>query len=76
VVLDGGAPVIVDLYAASYDRCKQKVYNAGYVADGSHTLSIYWIGQRYACSTSDRISVHAVDIPGTLSDAGRAAPIV
>ena len=82
MVLDGDTPVLVDLYAASYDRYKQKVYNTGYLADGSHTLSIYWIGQKYTYSTSSRINVDAFevfkdyDLTDPLSpDLTRAAPI-
>ncbi len=82
VVLDGGAPVYVDLYASRYDRYRQKVYNTGYLADGSHTLSIYWIGQRYAYSYSSRINVDAFEVyendnptNPTLTGPTRAAPI-
>ncbi len=76
MVLDGSAPVEVDLYAATYDRYKQKVYNTGLLPDGEHTLSIYWKGLKNTYATSSRINVDAFDVLGALADAPRADPIL
>jgi hypothetical protein len=74
VILDGGAPVTVDLYAAS-SQIKQKVYETGLLDNKAHTLSIYWTGTKSAAATGTAIDVDAVDILGTLTDAPRPDPI-
>jgi hypothetical protein len=75
VSLDGGAPVLVDFYA-SYTKYKQRVYTTGLLADGSHTLSIYWVGLKNAAATGTRIDVDAFDILGTVATAPEPAPIL
>ncbi len=42
--------------------------------DGSHSLSIYWIGQKYTYATSNRINVDAFDVLGTITDASASPP--
>jgi hypothetical protein len=73
---DFANPVTVDLYASSYDRYKQKVYNTGLLRGGSHTLSIYWKGQKNTYATSNRINVDAFDVLGTLNPASTPTPIL
>jgi hypothetical protein len=75
LILDGGSPVYVDLYS-SYDRYQQRVYNTGLLTAGSHTLSIYWIGQKNPAAWGTSIDVDAFDILGSLTPAGTAPPIV
>ena len=75
LVLDGEAPVYVDLYAASYDRYKQKVYNTGLLPEGEHTLSIYWIGQRNYSAWSTRINIDAFEVFGVPGVAGAGQEI-
>jgi peptidoglycan hydrolase-like protein with peptidoglycan-binding domain len=68
VVLDGGAPVLVDLYSA-YSLHKQQVYNTGTLDAGPHTVSIYCTGQKRAASTGTLVDVDAIDVLGTLTPA-------
>jgi N-acetylmuramoyl-L-alanine amidase len=72
--LDGGAPFLVDLYS-SYDKYKQRVYNTGLLDDGSHTLSIYWKGQKSAAARGYRVDVDTFDVLGTLTAAPTPPPI-
>ncbi len=65
VTLDGGPPVVVDLFSWS-TRYKQAVYNTGLVADGEHTLTIEWLGQKNSNAWFHQIDVDAFDILGTL----------
>jgi RHS repeat-associated protein len=75
VSLDGGTPVLVDFYA-SYTKYKQRVYSTGLLADGPHTLSIYWVGQKNAAATGTTIGVDAFDILGTATLAPEPEPIL
>jgi cell wall-associated NlpC family hydrolase len=64
VTLDGGVPVVIDLYAASA-LWKQKVWERT-LAPGTHTLKIEWTGTRNAAATGTNISVDAFDLLGML----------
>jgi peptidoglycan/xylan/chitin deacetylase (PgdA/CDA1 family) len=75
VSLDGGAPVLVDLYG-SYDSYKQRVYGTGRLEDGPHTLSIYWTGQNNSASIGTRIAVDTFDLFGAPSPADVAPAIL
>jgi hypothetical protein len=75
VSLDGGAPVLVDLYS-SYDRYKQRVYNTGLLTDGYHTLSIYWVGLKNSAAWGTKIDVDVFYMLGTLTPAPQALPII
>jgi hypothetical protein len=64
VTLDGGTPVIVDLYSG-YTVWKKQVYNTGLLTDGPHTLVIKRTGSKYWRSSGAGVSVDAFDIlPG------------
>jgi hypothetical protein len=75
VSLDGGTPVLVDFYK-SYDSNKQRVYSTGLLTPGSHTLSIYWTGQKNAAAWGTKIDLDALDVLGTLTDAPAPPPIL
>jgi hypothetical protein len=75
VSLDGGPPVTVDLYS-SYDRYKRQVYGTGLLVDGSHTLSIYWTGQKNRYAWGTKIDVDAFDLLGAITYASAPEPIV
>jgi hypothetical protein len=75
VVLDGGAPVTVDLYS-SYDRYKQRVYNTGLLPPGHHTLCLYWTGQKNAAAWGTKINADAFDVLGALASAHEPDPML
>jgi len=64
LVLDGGAPVTVDLYN-SYTQWRKKVWEAD-LPYGSHELCIQWTGTRNPSASNTYISVDAFDISGVL----------
>jgi hypothetical protein len=68
VTLDGGTPVMVDLYSAS-TLYLQKVWNTGTLAAGDHTVTIEWTGTKNGASTKTNIGVDAVDLLGSLIQA-------
>ncbi len=68
VSLDGGAPVLVNLYSL-YSRYQQQVYSTGVLEDGPHTVSIHWTGERSAATGGTLINVDAIDVIGTLTPA-------
>jgi hypothetical protein len=65
VTLDGGKPVLVDLYSSS-TKYQQKVWNTGLLADGAHTVVISWTGTKNAKSTKTNIGIDAVQVLGTV----------
>jgi hypothetical protein len=65
VSVDGGAPVQVDLYAASNVH-QQRLWSATGLSEGDHTVTISWTGQHAASASDAYISVDALDIVGTL----------
>jgi hypothetical protein len=64
LTLDGGTPVIVDLYSAS-TQWKQKVWEKTLVP-GTHTVKIEWTGTKSSGASSANISVDAFDLVGVL----------
>ncbi len=64
----------MDLYA-SYDQYKQKVYNTGLLPDMSHTLTIYWTGEKNYASYSSSVNVDCFDVLGSLTDPPDIQPI-
>lgn len=65
VRLDGGSPVVVDLYNATTQR-QVKVWTTGTIAAGTHKLTITWTGQRSVSTGGTRINIDAVDVVGAL----------
>lgn len=74
VVLDGGAPVTVDLYSP-YKLYQQEIYDSGLLSEGEHTLCIYWLGAKASRSSNCYVSVDAFEIIGELTQADTARPI-
>jgi C1A family cysteine protease len=68
VTVDEGTPTTVDLYSAG-DLWKQKVWESGRLAFGSHTVTIEWTGDKNTSATGTYIGVDALDIVGTLTQA-------
>ena len=63
VTVDGGTPVLVDMYTAS-TLYKQKVWNSGLLTDGPHTVVIEWTGTKNAKSTKTNIGIDAIQVLG------------
>lgn len=66
VVLDYGAPILVDLYAGS-TLYQQKVWTRTGLANGLHNLRIEWTGQKNSSSSGSTISLDALDVTGTIT---------
>ena len=73
VTLDGGTPVLVDLYSASA-LYRRAVYTTGTLAQGVHTVKIEWTGQKNAGSVGAYISVDAFEVAGSLVGASSTTP--
>jgi hypothetical protein len=65
VTLDGGTPVIVDLYSAK-ELWKQKVWETNPLVPGLHTVKIEWTGTKNSAATNTNIGVDAFDVNGLL----------
>ena len=65
VTLDGGAPVLVDLYNRT-TLYKQKVWTTGSLAEGAHTVKIEWTGQRNTSAGGTYVGIDALDVTGAL----------
>ena len=63
VTLDGGDPVIVDLYGASV-LWQQKVWDTGTLDSGAHTVKIEWTGTKRAAATGTNINIDSVAVTG------------
>ena len=63
VTLDGGDPVIVDLYGASV-LWQQKVWDTGPLDSEAHTVKIEWTGTKRAAATGTNINIDAVTVTG------------
>ncbi len=76
VVLDGDIAnaVTVDLWSPSI-QYKKIVYSTGLIASATHTLSIYWTGDKNGASWGTGICTDTFDIMGTIADAPAAAAI-
>ena|GEM_PF-2831908 len=61
LILDGGAPVTVDLYNPTTLR-QVRVWSSGTLADGTHTLRLEWTGQRSVSSGGTRVNVDALEV--------------
>jgi Tol biopolymer transport system component len=68
ISLDGGPKKRVDFYS-SYARFQQKVYSVSGLANGAHTLSIEWTGEKRAAATGNYVDVDAVRVLGVLTRA-------
>ena len=64
VTVDGGTPMIVDLYSPS-TLWKQKVWEKT-LGPGAHTLRIEWTGTKSTSATETNIGVDAFDLIGVL----------
>ena len=65
VIVDGGAPTLVDLYGSF--SFKQKVWSSGTLSNGPHTVRIEYTGTKNAASAGYTIGVDAFDLVGTLT---------
>ena len=65
VTLDGGTPVVVDLYTAK-EVWKQKVWETKTLVPGTHTVKIEWTGTKNSAATDTNIGVDAFDVIGVL----------
>ena len=68
VTLDGGTPVMVDLYNPNM-LAQQQVWNTGTLVSGNHTVKIEWTGQKNALSSYAYVDLDALDVTGTLTSA-------
>ena len=59
VRVDGGAPVIVDLYSATLQG-RRIVFAANGLAAGQHTIQIRVLGQKHSASSGTRVDVDAL----------------
>ena len=66
VTVDGGTPVMIDLYSAKV-AWQQEVWSTGVLAGGTHTVVIGWTGTKRAAATGTNINIDAVDVTGTLN---------
>jgi len=66
VSVDGGAPVVVDLYAPTI-QYQQTVFTTGTLADGRHTVSITCAGSRNASSTGNNVGIDKINVVGTIA---------
>ena len=66
ITLDGGTPVLVDLYSASALNQKQ-IWSTGTLVGRSHTVKIAWTGLRSVAATWTYVDLDAVDVAGTLN---------
>jgi len=68
VTLDGGAPVLIDLYSPS-NLYQQAVWSTGLLANGAHTVTIAWTGQKNPAAVYTYVDVDALDMVGALTSA-------
>jgi hypothetical protein len=74
VSLDGGTPVIVDLYNRTTLR-QQKVYSTGPLSSGLHKVSVSFTGQKSVSGGGTRVNVDAVNVVGTLAQASTSTVV-
>ncbi len=74
MTLDGGAPIMVDLYTPG-DAYKKTIYTTGFLPDVPHTLVIEWTGTKNGAASYYQIGVDAFDIIGTVTLAPPPPPI-
>jgi len=68
VTLDGVVQQYLDLYSATY-LSRQLVFSRVGLPSGPHTLVVRWTGLKNASATSDYISLDAIGVTGTLTQA-------
>lgn len=73
VSVDGGEPVLVDLYSTS-TVWRQKVWETGRLSPGPHVVRIEWTGVRSVSSGGTHVNVDAFDVVGTLTQAPSPEP--
>ena len=69
VTLDGGDPVLVDLYSKSA-LFRQNVWNTGLIDYGVHTLKFEWTGLKNSAATGSDVNIDALQILGELCGIG------
>jgi hypothetical protein len=65
VTVDGGKPVIVDLYSPR-TLWQEKVWETGRLTAGTHTVKIQWTGKKNSAAKDTNIGVDALDVRGKL----------
>ena len=69
LTLDGGAPVLLDLYSAS-TLYQQKVWNSGLLSYGTHVLTIQWTGTKNRAASGTNVNIDALQVIGDLNALG------
>ncbi len=69
MTLDNGSPTIVDLYAASTSYRTALLSVSGLDSAASHTVKLEWTGTKNAASSGTAVTLDAVDIEGTVTQA-------
>jgi hypothetical protein len=67
VIVDGGTPVVVDLYSAAF-QSQRSVWSTGSLSSGSHVVKVSWTGQKNPKSTYTYIDVDAVQVARPSAD--------
>jgi hypothetical protein len=68
VIVDGGAPIPIDLYAAAQlDR--QLLWSSDTLSDGPHTVRIEYTGLKNPLASSARITLDGIDVVGEMRQA-------
>jgi uncharacterized protein YkwD len=65
VTVDGGTPILVDLYSRT-TLLKQVVWTTGTLSQAAHTVKIEWTGQKNASASSTYVGIDALDVTGVL----------
>ena len=65
LILDGGAPVVVDFYTAAYQHDK-KVWSRTDLSETTHTVTVEWTGTKNAASRGTGIGIDALDMNSSL----------
>ena len=68
VRVDGGTPVLVDLYSPSW-QFQTRLWGVGGLADSAHRLRIEWTGTKNSAALSNLIDADAFDVAGVLTQA-------
>ena len=68
VSVDGGDPVIVDLYRSAVLR-RVPVWSTGALAGGAHTIVVTWLGKASVAGGGTRVNIDALDVRGVLTQA-------
>lgn len=66
LVVDGGAPIQVDLYSPT-SLYKQEIWKVGGLANGPHTVQITCTGTHRAAATGNYIGIDSLEVGGTLN---------